>query len=304
MRVAVTGAAGFLGSHLCERLVADGHEVVGIDSFTRFYARTLKERNVAALRATPGFRLTEADAGAVALGGCDAVVHLAARPGVRSGSPELFERANVRLTDAVARSGVPRVVLASSSSVYSPSGAPVAEDAPLAPRSDYGRSKLRAERVAERAAAESGVEVVTLRYFTLYGPRQRPDMAFSRFALAALGGPPAPLIGDGGQTRDFTFVEDAVDATVRALAFGRAGAVYNVGGGAPATLDEALALVAEAIGTRPALIRRPADPREPRSTAADISRARAELGWLPRVPLPEGIGRQMASAGAAYTLEA
>jgi len=301
--VAVTGAAGFLGSHLCERLVADGHEVLGIDSFTRFYPRSLKERNVAALRGAPGFRLVEADAATVNLRGTDALVHLAGRPGVRSGTPALFERANVRLTEALASSGVPRLVLASSSSVYEPAPGAVDEEAPLRPVSDYGRSKLAAERAAARIARERGAELVTLRYFTLYGPRQRPDMAFSRFAAAALGGPPAPLNGDGRQVRDFTYVGDAVDATVRALHGAPAGAVYNVGGGAPARLADALALIARAAGAPALLDARPADPREPRATAACIARARADLGWRPRVALAEGITRQVAWVGAAGALD-
>src|ERR671916_230724 len=180
MRVVVTGAAGFVGSHLCDELVARGHEVVGIDGFTPFYARALKERNVAAL--------------AGVLEGADAVCHLAGRPGVRGGAPVLFEAGNVRTTEAVmhsaARAGVRRVLLASSSSVYGPAPRPVREDAPLPPLSPYARSKRRAELVASRLARRHGLELVTLRYFTVYGPRQRPDMAFARFVPAALDGEP------------------------------------------------------------------------------------------------------------------
>ena len=147
----MTGAAGFLGSHVCEELLAAGHEVVGMDSFTRFYSRGRKEANAAALRAAPGFRLVEADVSAGRLPRADAVVHLAGRPGVRGGSPALFDAANVRTTEAVLRAGIPRVVLASSSSVYAPAARPVAEGHPLRPRSAYGRSKLRAERRAARS---------------------------------------------------------------------------------------------------------------------------------------------------------
>ena len=226
MRVVVTGAAGFVGSHLCDELVARGHEVVGIDGFTPFYARGLKELNVAALRRVPGFTLRERNlldrpglAGALA--GADAICHLAGRPGVRGGAPVLFEAGNVRTTEAVmhsaARAGVRRIVLASSSSVYGPAARPVGEDAQLRPLSPYARSKRRAELVASRLARRHGLELVTLRYFTVYGPRQRPDMAFARFVRAALQGGEMPLLGDGLQTRDFTYVGDAAEATALAL---------------------------------------------------------------------------------------
>lgn len=299
MRVVVTGAAGFVGSHVCEELLAAGHEVVGVDSFTRFYARELKEANVAALRRAPNFTLLERDVVEGPLPEADAIVHLAGRPGVRCGSPELFTAANVRTTEAVLRSGAPRVVLASSSSVYAPARGPVAEDALLAPRSPYGRSKLAAERVAVRLARERGVELVRLRYFTVYGPRQRPDMAFSRFLAAARSGEPAPLLGDGRQVRDFTYVGDAAAATRLALTRGRPGAVYNVSGGAPTTLADALAIIAREAGAEPPLERRPPDPREHRTTAADLTRATADLGWAPVVPLDEGIRRQVAFVAAA-----
>ncbi|MEX2195822.1 MAG: NAD-dependent epimerase/dehydratase family protein [Thermoleophilaceae bacterium] len=298
MRVVVTGAAGFVGSHVCEGLLAAGHEVVGVDAFTRFYARERKEANVAALRTAPGFRLVEGDV----LGGippADAAVHLAGRPGVRGGSPGLFDAANVHTTEAVMRAGIRRVVLASSSSVYAPAEGPVAERAPLAPRSDYGRSKLDAERAATRLAGELGVELVRLRYFTVYGPRQRPDMAFSRFVDAALSGIPAPLLGDGRQVRDFTYVGDAAAATLLALERGRPGAAYNVSGGRPVALSDALAVIAREAGGAPPLQRRPRDPREHRSTAADLTLARAELGYAPGTPLEEGIARQVAHLAAA-----
>jgi UDP-glucuronate 4-epimerase len=283
VRVAVTGAAGFIGSHLSERLLSAGHEVVGIDAFTSFYARQSKEANLAELRRAPGFALREHDllAGGLEplLRGVGAVCHLAGRPGVRTDSPAPLEEGNVATTERVIRAaaaaGAGRVLLASSSSVYGASSHPSRESDPLRPLSPYGRSKARAERVAADLSAELSVELVTLRFFTVYGPRQRPDMAFARYLDAALAGRPMPLLGDGGQRRDFTFVGDASGAAVAALERARAGSVLNVAGGRPATLADALGLLARALGRAAPLERRAADAREPRHTAADLGRIEA-----------------------------
>jgi nucleoside-diphosphate-sugar epimerase len=308
MRVVVTGAAGFIGSHVCEELLGRGHEVVGIDGFTRFYGRELKERNVAELRRALGFTLREGNLldqprWADMLAGADAVCHLAGRPGVRGGAAVLFEAGNVRTTEAVmhsaARAGVRRVLLASSSSIYGPAEGPVREDDPLRPLSPYARSKRRAELVADRLARRHGVELVTLRYFTVYGPRQRPDMAFTRFVQAALKGGEMPLLGDGRQVRDFTYVGDAAEATAVALERARPGGVYNVAGGRPVALADALQILGAALGHAPKLAERPPDAREPRSTAADLGRARRELDWTPRTPLEVGLRRQVQHAAAA-----
>ncbi|MBN1528536.1 MAG: NAD-dependent epimerase/dehydratase family protein [Thermoleophilaceae bacterium] len=308
MRIGVTGAAGFIGSHVCERLLARGHEVVGIDAFTRFYGRELKEANVAALRSAPGFELVELnvldETGlAPALIGLDAVCHLAGRPGVRRGTTEVYAAGNVQTTAAVLgaahSAGVRRVLLASSSSVYGRTDGRVPEHAPLRPLSEYGRSKRAAERLARVEAAALGIELVVLRYFTVYGPRQRPDMAFARFVDAALGGEPMRLLGDGRQVRDFTYVGDAAEATALALESGRDGATFNVAGGAPATLAEAFSLLAHELGRTPELERLPADGRDPRSTGADLTRARVELGWEPVTALPDGLALQAAHAAAA-----
>ena len=308
MRIGVTGAAGFLGSHLCERLLAAGHCVVGMDAFTHLYARELKEANVAGLRQAPGFELRELnllghDRLAGAFAGLDAICHLAGRPGVRDGSPLVYEAGNVRTTESVlaaaAGAGVPRVLLASSSSVYGRAHGRVREDAPLRPLSHYGKSKQRAERVARSLAEQHEIELVVLRYFTLYGPRQRPDMAFARFVSAALEGGPMPLLGDGSQVRDFTYVGDAAEATARALERAPRGAVYNVAGGRPTTLARAFELLGDQLSRAPTLERHPADGRDPRSTGADLTRARRDLGWEPCTRLSEGLALQAAHAAAA-----
>ena len=301
MRVTVTGAAGFIGSHLCEHLLRAGHDVAGIDAFTRFYSREVKEGNLAGLRRSPDFELAQRNLLAEAplaplLRGSEAVCHLAGRPGVRSGTRERLEAGNVRTTAAVlraaAQAGARRVLLASSSSVYGSARGPVAEDAPLRPLSEYGRSKRRAEVVAASLAAELGLELVTLRYFTVYGPRQRPDMAFARFAHAALAGEPMELLGNGRQRRDFTYVGDVADATVAALERAPAGSVLNVAAGRPAALADALALLAAALGAAAPFTPRPADAREPRATAADLGRIRHQLGWEPQVTLERGLALQ------------
>ena len=308
MRIGVTGAAGFIGSHVSERLLAGGHSVLGLDAFTRFYARELKEANLAGLRRAPGFELGELnllDTASLidAFDGLEAVCHLAGRPGVRRGSPAIYEAGNVRTTESVltaaAEAGVRRVLLASSSSVYGRVQGRVAEHAPLRPLSEYGLSKLRAEEVAGRLAGGLGIELVVLRYFTVYGPRQRPDMAFARFVSAALEGGSMPLLGDGAQVRDFTYVRDAAEATALALERGPHGGVYNVAGGAPATLAHAFELLGERLGRSPGFETRPADGRDPRSTGADLGRARRELGWEPGTSLSDGLELQAEHAAAA-----
>jgi len=289
MRVVVTGAAGFIGSHLCARLVAAGHDVVGIDRVADHQGGDGRAHVRADLRS---------DRAARSLRGADAVLHLAGRPGVRGRALAPYVADNVEATRALLaacrRAGVGRLVHASSSAVYAPAPGPTAEGAPLAPRSAYGRTKLAAERLC----AASGLDVVGLRYFTVYGPGQRADMAFARFIAAALGGPPAPLLGDGRQVRDFTYVDDAVAGTVLALTRGRAGAVYNISGGAPTSLAAAVTELERALERRVALTPAPAHGAEPRRTHADLARAGRELGYRPEVGLAAGLRRQVAAARA------
>jgi UDP-glucuronate 4-epimerase len=303
-RALVTGVAGFLGSRLAERLVAAGREVVGIDCFTG--PRALKEANLARVQSSCRFRLLELDLSrdpiGEALAGAGVIYHLAAQAGVRDSFGPGFEaylRNNVhatqRLLDAALRGGVEALVYASSSSVYGDSGAdPTPESAPRRPVSPYGVTKCAVEDLAAVYHRAHRLPVVGLRYFTLYGPRQRPDMAFARFIDAARGGRPAGILGDGLQERDFTFVEDAVEGTMLAAERGRAGAVYNIGGGTRTSLKAAIAML-EALLDTPIVVRNLAPARgDARRTCADPSLARTELGFEARVPLADGLAHQLA----------
>ena len=301
MKALVTGAAGFVGSHLSDRLLERGHEVVGIDCFTDYYPRAVKESNLASPRARARFRFVESslqDAPWPALlDGVSHVFHLAAQAGVRSSWGRdfaLYTAANVDATQVLLEAcrdrPLERFVYASSSSVYGGRAAlPMREDARPAPLSPYGVTKLAAEHLCMLYHENCGVPAVALRYFTVYGPRQRPDMAFHRFLSALLAERPIRLHGDGEQTRDFTFVEDAVAATVAAAERGAAGAVYNVGGGSRVSMNRAIEILARCAGRVPDVRRGAPQKGDVRDTFADTDRARADLGFAPRVPLEEGI---------------
>jgi UDP-glucuronate 4-epimerase len=292
-RYVVTGAAGFIGSHLTEALLARGDDVVAIDCFTDYYDPQLKEENA---RAFDVERLDLAEDPLHALlAGADGVFHLAAQPGVRASFENLdtYLQRNVLATQRVLDAAHSRVVFASSSSVYGDAESyPTREDAVPRPLSPYGITKLAGEHLAR--AHDS--DVVVLRYFTVYGPRQRPDMAFSRLIAAAQEGTEFELYGD--VSRAFTFVADAVDATIRAMEDAPAGAVYNVGGGEEATMREAIAMLETASGSRVRVRARPPARGDARRTAADITRMRSELGWLPKTPLEEGLEAQWSWAAA------
>jgi nucleoside-diphosphate-sugar epimerase len=305
--VCVTGAAGFIGSHLAERLLAEGYPVLGIDCFTDFYARAAKERNLAAARAQPAFRFVEGDLLALDLAALlrevEVVYHQAAQAGVRgSWGPQFatYLRNNVQATQRLleaARAGMPRlrrIVYASSSSVYGTCpDLPLGEASRPEPFSPYGVTKLAGEHLCRLYHRNDGLPVVSLRYFTVYGPRQRPDMAFHRFCRAILRGEPLEIFGDGEQTRDFTFVADAVEANLLALGPGLDGEVFNVGGGAQATVNEALRILGEMSG-RPAPVRHlPAQRGDMRHTCAETRAARQRLGFSPRVGLREGLAREL-----------
>lgn len=304
MRVLVTGVAGFIGSHTAEALLARGDDVVGVD-LPVTSAGAGDRCNLTGLVGDPRFSLRRLDLRSAPLDPLltevDAVVHLAALPGVRGswdGRFADFLAANVlvtqRLLDAACRVPVERFVFASSSSVYGDGGeGPCCESAPTAPHSPYGVTKLAAEQLCGVYAANHGLPVTSLRYFTVYGPRQRPDMALHRLFEAALTGGPFPLFGDGTQVRDLTAVADVVAANLAALDVATApGAVVNVAGGAPVTMTELIAAV-EAVAGRPInVVRTGAEPGDVRRTAADLTAARQLLGWRPTVSLAEGLERQ------------
>ncbi len=304
MKALVTGAAGFIGSHLAEALLDRGAAVTGIDSFTDFYPRAVKERNLAGPRARRGFTLVEsaiqsADLGAL-LKDVTHVFHLAAQAGVRRSWGREFQvytanniEATQVLLEACVGRALERFVYASSSSVYGDGVAlPMREDALPRPVSPYGVSKLAAEQLCYLYHANHGVPAVSLRYFTVYGPRQRPDMGFHRFLRAALRGEPIDVFGDGEQTRDFTFVGDAVAATTAAGIKGVPGRVYNIGGGSRVSVNHVLDLVGE-VTRRPVKTRRAVDQKgDMRDTYADTSLARSDLGFAPRVALAEGLAAE------------
>jgi UDP-glucose 4-epimerase len=308
----VTGCAGFVGSYLSESLLRSGHEVVGVDCFSDYYPRALKESNVAGLRGAPGFTLVETDLAEAALQPLlervDVVFHLAARPGVRRSFGRGFRaylrdnvQATQRLLEAAAETDLAAFVYASSSSVYGDQDSyPVREDVPLRPVSPYGATKVITEQLAGTFWRSAGVPVVGLRYFTVYGPRQRPDMAFSRFLASALAGRPLSVLGDGHQVREFTYVGDVVAATLAAAGRGERGSVYNVGGGEPVALLDAIELLAELLGHPLAVEHLEAGRGDPRRTDADISRAMRDLGYRPTTPLEEGLAAQLEWLGHEF----
>lgn len=300
----VTGCAGFIGSHLAESLVAAGVEVVGLDCFTDYYARSRKESNLERLRDASRFELHELDLGSAPLAehleGVDTVFHLAAQPGVRGSFGDGFGRylqnnvlATQRLLEAAAEAGVGRFVYASSSSVYGDvEEYPTGERCGRRPRSPYGLTKLAMEELVATYCRHSAMSAVGLRYFTVYGPRQRPDMAFCRFLEAIRDGRPIRLLGDGSQIRDFTYVDDAVACTIAAARSGTE-PVYNIGGGTQIRLLDAIRVIEALLGRRVVVERRPDARGDVRRTCADPARAARDLGFSPSTALPEGLGRQI-----------
>ena len=297
----VTGAAGFIGSHLTEALLDRGWQVTGLDCFTDYYPRPLKEANVAANAGRPGFHfiqgsLQHTDLAAL-LDDKTHVFHLAAQAGVRKSWGRDFRTytdhnidATQRLLEACVGRPLHRFVYASSSSVYGDNVTiPMREDALPQPVSPYGVTKLSAEQLCYLYHVNYGVPTEAMRYFTVYGPRQRPDMAFHRFIKAALNDEPITLYGDGEQTRDFTFVTDAVEATIAAGERGVPGRAYNVGGGSRVSMNQVIEIIARLAGKRLDVRREPVQKGDMRDTYADTTLARTDLGFAPRVSLEHGI---------------
>jgi len=301
MKALVTGAAGFIGSHLTAALLDKGASVVGLDCFTDYYARAIKETNLEENRRRDGFRFVEAsiqDADLPALlDGVTHVFHLAAQAGVRKSWGKDFQvyttnnvEATQILLEACVGRPIDRFVHASSSSVYGDRTAiPMREDALPQPVSPYGVTKMAAEQLGYLYHVNYGVPTAAMRYFTVYGPRQRPDMAFHRFLRAVLTDEPITLYGDGEQTRDFTFVSDAVAATIAAAERGVPGASYNIGGGSRVSMNDVVRIVERITGRPLRITREGAQKGDMRDTYADTSLARKDLGFAPRVTLEEGI---------------
>jgi len=293
-RYVVTGGAGFIGSHLVERLQRDGHEVVALDAFTDYYDPARKEENAA------GFEVLRLDLASDPLDGlftgAAGIFHLAGQPGTRSFGPVFADYlvrnplATQRVFEEALAAGVP-VVYASSSSVYGDAERyPTPEDLELRPLSPYGITKLACEQLAAAYERSHGLHAVGLRYFTVYGPRQRPDMAMTRIAEALAAGRPFELYGDGSQSRSFTYVADVVEATVAALAVPVG--IYNVGGGEERTLREAIDVLEALAGRTLELERKPAALGDMKRTKADTSKLEAAVGWHATTALEDGLRAQ------------
>jgi UDP-glucose 4-epimerase len=302
VKALVTGAAGFIGSTLCDRLIADGAEVMGLDCFTDFYPRAVKERNLSGLAGHPRFRFVEATVRNADLPALlrdrTHIFHLAAQAGVRKSWGRDFavytvnniEATQLLLEAAREASALERLVYASSSSVYGDNVAiPMREDALPQPVSPYGVTKLAAEQLCHLYHTNYQVPAVSLRYFSVYGPRQRPDMGFHKFLRATIRAEPIRLYGDGEQTRDFTYVHDAVNATVAAAVRGIPGRVYNIGGGSRVSVNHVVEMIARVAGRQPIVEVDPAQPGDMRHTYADTSQAQLDLGFQPRVSLEHGL---------------
>ena len=303
MRVLVTGVAGFVGSHLAETLLERGHDVVGVDAFIDYYPRPVKEANLAGLHGRAGFAFHERDLRSddlrPLLDGATAIVHLAAMPGLaRSWTDvELYTTCNLlathRLVEAALDAGVPRFVHASTSSVYG-TDAVGDETSPTQPISPYGVTKLAAEHLVLAYVRTRALPATILRYFSMFGPRQRPDMGYHIFIEAMLDGRPITVFGDGEQSRSNTFITDCVRGTIDAIEGAEIGEIYNIAGGEELTVNAAIATIAAAVGVEPVVLHGPPRPGDQRRTFADTTRARTAFGFRPTVGAAEGLAAQVA----------
>jgi UDP-glucuronate 4-epimerase len=295
MRYVVTGAAGFIGSHLLRALLDRGDDAVGWDAFTDYYDPALKEENAAGL---PVERVDLAQDDLPGLDGVDGVFHLAGQPGVSSFGDvfPLYVRQNVLATQRLLEAAVAsrtRLLFASSSSIYGDAETyPTSEDARPRPLSPYGVTKLACEHLVSAYRSEFGLDGFVVRYFTIYGPRQRPDMALAKWIERVAAGRPIELHGDGTQSRSFTYVHDAVEATIVALERAAPGAVLNIGGGEEVSMLEVLDTLADLSGRRPEVVQAPRRQGDAARTAADTTRIRAATGWAPTTPFAEGLAAQ------------
>lgn len=304
MKFIVSGCAGFIGSHLCEYLINLGHKVSGIDSFSDFYPRKYKEKNIEGLLKNPLFDFIEKDMLELELEeifeNTDAIFHLAAQPGVRTSWGKNFNyyiKDNIILTQRIleALKGLKgkRLIFASSSSVYGDSKTlPFKENGPLSPISPYGVTKLACENLCLLYHKNFGIDLVILRYFTVYGQRQRPDMAFHRFFYSILEGKEIEIFGDGNQTRDFTYVDDIVRATFSAWQKGVSGEIYNVGGGESISLLNLLKIMEKVTGEKVKVLFKEREKGDAPHTWADYSKAKKDLEYTPSVKLEEGLKKQ------------
>ncbi|OGP33859.1 MAG: hypothetical protein A2X88_01960 [Deltaproteobacteria bacterium GWC2_65_14] len=302
----ITGVAGFIGSHVAERLLRRGDRVHGLDNFDPFYDRSMKEGNLASLSVFPEFRFTEGDIRDRAVlaewgnpGPVDVVIHLAAKAGVRPSlrDPVGYADVNVlgtaRLLEWARHRGVPRILFASSSSVYGGNRkVPFAEEDPVDhPVSPYAATKKAGELLCHTFCHLYGMNIVSLRFFTVYGPRQRPEMAIHAFTRSLFEGRELPMFGDGGSRRDYTYIDDVVDGVLGALSAPPGYRVYNLGESSTISLDDLVALLERSTGIRATRKYLPPEPGDVPVTFADISRARAEIGYAPKVPVEEGVRR-------------
>jgi nucleoside-diphosphate-sugar epimerase len=304
MRCLVTGCAGFIGSHLSEQLLADGHDIVGVDCFTNYYSREVKERNLSGFRHNTRFSFHEHDLAegnlSAIVSGVDYVFHLAAMPGLTRSwiDVDTYTRCNLtathRLLEALKEvKGLKKLVYASTSSVYG-KYASGDESLPTKPSSPYGITKLAGEQLVRVYLEEFGVPGVVLRYFSVYGPRQRPEMGYHLFINAVLQGKPITLTGDGMQVRGNTYIADCIEATVRAGMHAIPGEVFNLGGGEICTVMEMIRKIEKLSGKTAIIERHPPRKGDQLATGADVSKLTRHLGWKPTTGLEEGVAQQIA----------